>query len=126
MISYKTALMKKYRYPSSKGYLSTEDLFDCALTQLNEIAKAINKTVKDAGEEDFIKTSTRQETLAKLQLEVVLDVIAEKIEQRDQANLVKARAAEKQKLLALLDSKKDEALSALSVEELEKQLAALS
>lgn len=129
---YKFAAQKGLRFPSKRGDLTAEQLFHLPLKSqtgcdLDSVARAINNQLKDASEESFVEDTTadpRREAL-RVALDVVKDVIATK-QAENHAALEKARkAAERKKLLDALAAKQDERLTRASVEELEKQLAAL-
>ena len=58
---YKTALLNNYRFPSSKGNLTTEDLFDLNLSgkfSLDSVAKSLAKSIKEAEITSFVNTTT--------------------------------------------------------------------
>jgi Lon protease-like protein len=121
-----TAALKKYFFPSPKGNVTTYDLFDLTLTDLNSTAKNINRRLQEEGEEDFINDKTSSNTDLSNRLEIVKAVIQYKKDLRDQAAQAKQRAQERQRLLEVLQSKQEEALASLPIEEIEKRLAELS
>ena len=56
---FEQASRSKFRFNSSQGLLTTEDLWDLPLTStryanLNDIAKELNRTLKATAEEDFV------------------------------------------------------------------------
>lgn len=128
---YKKAAQLKVRFSTPKGELTIEDLFDLPLSSgvgrpnLNDIAKALHKRLKDSDEVDFVDTVKRSDTLDQLKFDLVRDVIAVRVAERDAADIAAARKEEKQKIMALIEKKKDEALSGTSLEELEARLKAL-
>jgi hypothetical protein len=125
------ATRNKYRFESSRGELTTEDLWEVPLQRadgfdLDNIARNIANQIKLVGQESFVAT---KENPVKKQLEnkleVVKAVISFKIDQK-QAAVHKAERAEKRRfLLDALANKKNEEISQKSVDELEKELAAL-
>jgi hypothetical protein len=128
---YKKAAQLKLRFDTSKGQLTTEDLFDLPLSSttgrvnLNDIAKALHKRLKDAADVDFVDTVKRSDTLDQLKFDIVRDVIAVRVTERDAAALAAANKERKQNIMAIIEQKKGEALSAKSLEELEAELKAL-
>ena len=120
----------KLRWPSSRGQLSIEQLWDAPLRSkndfdLNAIAKDVSKTLKST-EENFVETAKNAEReLYELLLDVVKYVIDTKLREEEAAKRKAANKVEKQKLLAILAEKKDGALSALSEKELQERIAAL-
>lgn len=109
-----------------------EQLFDLPLKSgsgfdLNSIAQAINKELKTTGEESFVEDVTDDPRRKALQtaLEIVKDVIKTKQEENS-ARLNKAkRADERRRILDAMSAKQEQALSAASIEDLQKQLDAL-
>jgi len=68
----------KLRFPSSKGMLTTEDLWDLSLQQLNGLAKDLNKKVKESAEHDFLEVKSDSDTITKLQFDIVIQVLTKK------------------------------------------------
>ena len=126
-----TAARKKLRYPSAKGLLDTEMLFDLPLTSksgmdLDTIAKNINAELKTQQEESFVSTSANpRKGELELQLEIVKTIIGVKLADQEAARNRLARATERNLLEEALLSKKNEALRGMSLEDLEKRLAQL-
>lgn len=131
MSVFETATRKKYRFPSSKGELTTEQLWDLPLSHssnfdLDTVAKTVNGLLKDASEESFVKvTPNVKRTELENKLEVVKTVIAVKVEEARRATDAKARAEKRAKLLEAISAKDDEEISKKSKDELLKELAAI-
>lgn len=125
------ATRKKFRFPSSKGELSAEQLWDLPLTSrngfdLDTVAKTVNTHLKAASEESFVVTSSNPaKTTLQEQLEVIKAIIAVKLDEAAKAKMRSDRAAERQRLLEILDQKEDDELKGLSREEIKKRLAEL-
>ena len=129
---YKFAAMTKLRFPSSRGELTVEQLFQLPLKSqsgfdLDTVARGINTQLKGMTEESFVEdvSADPRKTALTVSLEIVKDVIATKQAENRAAAAKVARAAERKKLLDVLAAKKDEKLSQASIEELEKKLAEL-
>lgn len=129
---YKFAAQNNLRFMSKRGDLTVEQLFQLPLKSqagfdLDSIAKSINAQLKGASEESFVEdtSSDPQKTALTVALDIVKDVIRTK-QEANRAALAKAgRAAERKKILDIIAAKRDEKLSAASLEELEKKLAEL-
>jgi hypothetical protein len=129
---YKYAAKNGLRFPSKKGELTVEDLFELPLKSqtgfdLDTVAKGINAQLKQAGEESFIPDSRpdpKRERLT-VALDIVKDVIKTKLEENAAAMAKADRAKQRTKLLDAIAAKQDQALSASSLEDLKKQLDAL-
>ena len=118
----------KYRFNSVAGNLSVEDLWDLPLTDsrranLDDIAKALNRQVKETSDEvSFVRPAVSASTELKAKFDLVLFVIKTKMEERDATKALADKQANKQKIMALIDQKKDEALAGKSAEELQALL----
>lgn len=122
---FQIATKSKFRFQTTKGNITTEDLWDLNLEALDKIAIALNREVKDSTEESFVKEKTSTNKALALRLEVVKFVIDSKLQEKEDAK-VKAEKANKKALLQdLILEKKMEATKSKSIEELEAELKAL-
>jgi hypothetical protein len=122
------ASRSKFRFNTAAGVITVEDLWDLPLTDsrkanLDDIAKSLNKQLKETSEEQsFVVTKTgaaaTRANEVKAKFDLVLFVIKTKMEERDAALLRAEKEANKQKIMALIERKKDEALAGKSAEEL--------
>ena len=125
------ATREKFRFESSKGDLSVEQLWDLPLTgrtgfDLDTVAKAVNANLKSSNEESFVNVSNNPAvSRLQAQLEVVKAIIEVKLVQAEAAKKRAEKAAERQRLMEVLHSKKDQELQGLSVEEIERRLSQL-
>lgn len=115
------ASKQRLRFDSAKGPLSTEELWQLKLTDLNEIAKKVNKAIKDNGEETFLSTptSTDKKVVAdKLRLDILKEVINVK-EAAAKASKDRAeKIAQLENLKQIIATKKGEELANKSIDEL--------
>lgn len=130
---FQQASQLKLRFPTAAGHLSVEDLFDLPLTSatgrvnLNDIAKDLQREVKAQTEvTSFVDTMpSGPDEVLELKFSLVKDVIAVRVAERDAAANAQKKRDEKQKLLALIAKKSDEALEGRSLEELTAMVNAL-
>jgi hypothetical protein len=125
---FEIASRKKFTYPSVVGMLTTEQLWDLPLTSvrgasLDSVARAVNSDLKSVTEESFVavKPNPAKADL-ETKLEVVKHIIAVKQDERAKADAAADRADKRRKLAEALASKQDQALAAMSEEEIRKQL----
>lgn len=122
---FEQAAIGAWRYPSSKGDITTEDLFHLGLTQLDSIAKTINRQLKDSEEESFVAKRTAANIVIASKLEVVKYVIAHKQEavrlREDAAN----RKAQREKIANIMAERAEGQLQGKSDAELEALLKSL-
>lgn len=132
MSNFKKAAKLKLRFPSIKGHLTVEQLFDLPLTSkagfdLDSVAKQINAGLRQASEESFVSTKPNLEKdLNQLCLDIVKEIIADKIAENEASAKAVANRHEREKLLEVLQGKKDAALTNLTEAELEAKIRALS
>jgi hypothetical protein len=129
---FEYATRNKLRFASIRGELSIEQLWDVPLRSrepdfnLNAVAKAANKALKEISEESFVETTkTPEHARREAALEVVKYVIEIKLAEEAAAKDRAAKKQEKEKLLTILAEKQDGKLSELSEKELQKRIAAL-
>lgn len=130
---FEQASRKAFRYPSSKGALTTEQLWDLPLTartgcvDLDTVAKTLNTELKTVAEESFVSTKPAPvKALLVDKLDVVKHVIAVKLAEAAAASDAAARKAEREKLMGILADKTDDALKALTPEQIRARIAELS
>jgi hypothetical protein len=122
---FEKASRLKLRYKTSVGSIATEDLWDVTLESLNTLAKSLNKELKDAQEESFIGTRSKANTILELKFEIVKYVIKVKLEEAETRKNAADKKAAKEKIMELINRKKDEALSSKSIAELQADLDAM-
>ena len=123
---FEKSTRQQLRFDTGRMLVTTEDLWTLPLTSLNEVAKGISKQIKESAEENFIAVKSNANTKLELALDVVKHIIAIKLEEAAAAKTLKEKKEKQQKILELISQKKDEALGAKTVEELEKELAELA
>ena len=115
---YKEALQKKLRFKTNKGMITTEDLFDLSLQNLNTLAIMLDKKISEATKKSFIEELPAEENDDELRFSIVKDVINVKLKARKD-NINKAQIDARNKRIAeLIAKKEDEALENKSIEEL--------
>jgi len=127
---FEKASQMKLRFETKKGDLTTEELWDLPLTSkngvsLDDIAKGINRSLRESSEESFVETPSKANSLLALKLDIVKHIIAKRLEATEEAKNAAAKKAEKEKLLTIKAAKQNKALEELSLEEIDKLLASL-
>lgn len=121
---FEQALRAKLRFSTSRGLVTTEDLWDLPLSStsgkpnLDDVARDLYKQLKDEEEVSFVKPDAEKNASAKLGFEVVKHIISVKLAEREANRLAADKAAQKQKIMAIIAQKQDEALTGKSLEEL--------
>lgn len=119
------AVKNKYRYPSKRGNLTTEQLFDLSFESLDEIYSELTALLDQMPKKSLLAQRSNADEELREKVDVVEAVFAYKTELRNKAKNMEAKRQQKQKLIDLLEKKKEKALENLSEEELLKKLAEL-
>ena len=111
MENFKLATQQKLRFTTPKGVLSTEQLWDLFLTDLDKLAVELEKENKEQqGKKSFlVKTSTKDKT-SKLKFDVVLDILNTKVEEQQAAAEAQDKKKYNEKINTLLAEKEDDEL----------------
>jgi len=119
------ALVQNFRYPSSKGQITTEDLFSLPLISdtgfdLDSVAMELHAKLEKLPKISFVKNAMRGTVSTKLAdcLEVVKYVISIKEEQAEAALKEATKVKRNEKLNELIARKQDDEMANLSLEEL--------
>ena len=115
---FERASRAKIRFNSSKGQLITEDLWSLSLTNLDTIAKSVNRELKNETEESFIETKSKTTTDLELKLDILKHIISSKQAQELAAKQAVETRARKERIEQLILEKSDEELKGKSGEEL--------
>jgi hypothetical protein len=122
---FEIATKKKFRFPF-RGMISTEDLWDLSLTDLDAIYKTLNAQKKAKADEDsLLSTKTNEDIELNLKIDIVKHIVSVKLEEKAAKDAERAKSIQKQKIMSILAEKEDEALHGKSIEELQKMLGDL-
>lgn len=125
------AARQKIRFSTARGNLTVEDLFDLPLTSntgkanLDDIAKGLHRLLKEDTEISFVNQTKPEDSINTLSFEIVKYVIGVKLEERRAAYLDAEKSATRQRIMAMIEQKKDAALGEKSVDDLEALLKSL-
>lgn len=114
-----TASELKFRYPY-KGLITTEDLWDLNLEQLDTIYKTLNKEVKVAQEDSLLATECHEKdnSLVEMKIDIVKYIFNEKVEAARKREAEVINAEKKRRILEVLAKKQDDSLNNMTEEEL--------
>lgn len=118
---FEVATRTKVRFPF-KGMISVEDLWDLSVQNLDKVFKTLNSQRKEAQEESLLNAKSSEDEVLDTQIAIVKYIFDVKLD--EQAARVKAaeNKEKKQKIMALMAKKDDEAMENMSKEELQKLL----
>ena len=128
---FEKASRMKLRFDCVAGIISVEDLWVLPLTSrtgranLDDIAKSLNASLKEANEESFVVQTSKPNELLALSFEIVKHVISARLAENEVKRNATDLKERKQKLLGLLADKDDAELQGKSREEIQKMVDAL-
>lgn len=117
---FETAARKKIRF-AYKGSLSTEDLWDLTMKDLDTLYKSLRAAQKEQ-EGDSLMDRPASNTETNLRVELVKYIFTAKQAEADAKAARLKKADEKRRILEVLAKKQDAQLEGRSIEELQKML----
>ncbi len=128
---FEQATRQKLRFNTQKGLLSVEDLWDLPLSShtgranLDDIARNLDTELKASASASFVSPDTTKNDRVQLMFDLVIHVINTKIAEQKASQEAAVIREKKQKIMAIIEQKQDEALSAASLDDLHAMLASL-
>lgn len=122
MENFKLASQQKLRFTTNKGVLSTEQLWDLSIEDLDRLAVALETEHQSSGKKSFVTKSSAKDKTAKLRFDVALDVLTTKVEEAQAAADAREVKEHNKKILTLIADKQDESLKGKSIKQLEAML----
>lgn len=124
---FEKASRKKLRFNTTRGMLTTEQLWDLPLKDLDQLAVARHKALKELPEMSFISAEKNlgRDDL-ELEFSIIKHIINVKLAELNERKVAASRAQERELLKDAIARKKIEVLENLSLEEMEKRLAEAS
>lgn len=118
---FEIATRNMFRF-SFKGMINVEDLWQLSVKDLDDVFKILNSQLKKANEESLLSTKTKQDKELDMKIEIVKYIVGIKLEEENLRLKAKENKEQKQKILEVLASKRDQNLLNKSEEELTKML----
>ncbi len=120
MSNFKQASKEKLRFETTKGNLSTEQLWDLTITDLDVLAVKLEEQHKESGRKSFVVKKSVKDKTAKLRFDIVLEILNTKMEEAETAQDAADVKQHNANIDARIAAAKDRELDGLSVAELEK------
>lgn len=121
---FEYAVANKLRFPF-KGMITVEDLYDLSVKDLDSIFKTLNKQKKQENEESLLTTKNKEDETLDVSIAIIKHVVNTKLEEKTAREKAQELRARKQKIMSIIDSKKNAELENSSIEDLEKMLSEL-
>lgn len=128
---FKEATRLKLRFPSNRGELTVEQLWDLSLNSLKNIVKSMYNTKKKFTKMDdelsFLEgvEDSEEQKLAELRYNIVKDIYTTKANENKEALSTAEKKAKKQQLLEIMQRKREQKFENMSEEELQKEIDSL-
>ena len=119
---YKEASKQKLRFQTDKGLLTPEQLWDLPIETLDRLAVHLEEQYENSKGKSFLVKKSDKDKTAKLRFDIALDILGTKVEEAETQRTKLADKEHNQKILALIESRKERQLEQLPIEELEKML----
>lgn len=117
---FEYAVRNKLRFPY-KGTISTEDLWDLPVTELDKIYKVLNKKNKTNEEESLLSTSSiDMGTL--VSIDIIKYIVNYKLKKKEENEQAKKRAEDRQFIMDIVEKKRKQSLEDKTEEELLEML----
>ena len=117
---FEYAVRNKLRFPY-KGTISTEDLWDLPVTELDKIFKVLNKKNKTNEEESLLSTSSvDMDTL--VSIDIIKYIVNYKLKKKEENERAKKRSEDRQLIMDIVEKKRKQSLEDKTDEELLKML----
>jgi len=122
---FATVTRMKLTFQMNNGSVFVQDLWEYPLKDLNVLAISLRTLLKQQGEDDFLRSKTKEDKLTKLKFDVVKYIIDTLLDEQEASIDLAAKSQEKQVLLKALARKQEQSIDALSEEEVLAKLAEL-
>lgn len=128
---FEKAARLKLRFSTPVGELTAEDLWDLPLTSrvgkanLDDLARTLHQQIEQAPTVSFVKPTESVNVIPQLKFDIVLHIIKIRLAEQEAAQKAQATRERKQQIMALIEQKKNDALGASSIDELQAMLDAL-
>ena len=117
---FEIATRRKYRFATNKGSLSVEDLWDLSSTQLDATYRAMTKELREQGGESLMKDNDN--TVLADKIEIIKHIFLVKQEEIAARKAAEENRNKRQRIMEILEQKRDASLQNMSEEDLQKML----
>lgn len=121
---FEMATRLKFRFPF-RGMVTTEDLWDLTMEQLDSVYKALNKDTQAVQEDSLLSTPRIGNAELNTKIEIVKYIFQAKQEEEAERQAAADNAIKRRRILEILAKKQDAAMENMSEEELHAALAEL-
>jgi hypothetical protein len=117
---FEKATKMKLRF-DYKGKLSVEDVWDLNENELDFLYGVLNEKIEKS-ERKSLKGTPRKNAVNELRMNIVEHIYRSKVADREASEMAQAKKVRKQKILEIIENKKDAALQDMAIDDLKKLL----
>ena len=121
---FEVATRNMYRFPF-KGTSNVEDMWQISVKELDSVFKVLNSELKQVKEESLLEIKTQQDQELDIKIAIIKHIVKVKQEEAEKQLQAKSIKEQKQKLMEIYASKKDEETLKKSPEEIKAMIDAL-
>lgn len=121
---FEFATRQGLRFPY-KGSQSTEELWRLPVTELDKVFKTLNTQMKETHEESLLNVKTKEDEELEVKIAIVKHIVAVKLAEQEKRKTAIENKAKAQKIMEIMEKRKEVALENASDEELQKMLSEL-
>jgi len=121
---FEVANRNMYRFPF-KGMSNVEDMWQISVKELDSVFKVLNSQLKQVKEESLLEVKTQQDQELDIKIAIIKHIVKVKQEEAEKQLQAKSLKEQKQKLMEIYASKKDEETLKKSPEEIKAMIDAL-
>lgn len=121
---FELAAKNKFRY-HFKGEITTEDLFDLSVTDLDAIYKNLKKEAEKTGETGLLITHTKEDAICATKMEIVQYIFNQKQQEKADQKAKAEKKLKRQKIMQALYEQQENELKQKSSSELMDMLKTL-
>lgn len=123
---FEYATRNRLRFAGLRGTLTTEDLWDLPVKDLDLVFKGLKAELKTVSEESLLDIRSPADKVLQIKVDIVTSIVKTKLAETEARKSRDAKRAKKQELEALLAEKQNEELRGKSAEELKKLIDELT
>ena len=116
-MSFQLVTRAKARFKTAKGELTVEQLWDLGLPELDKLCVKLKRETKKETE-SFLQVETKEDLLTKAMFDVALEILRARVAEQEAARMAQENKEHNEKILALINKKRDNALENMTEEEL--------
>jgi hypothetical protein len=117
---YKEAIKSNFRFATTRGELTTEQLWGLSMSQLDELVVSLSEELEKTGKKSYLNSETPKNILIKKKFDIALDILQTKIDEDNQRSEALERKKFNEKIDELILKKQETELENLPLEELLK------